>query len=104
MKIVAVTACTAGIAHTYIVAEKIQKAAEELGHQCKVETQGSAGIQNELTANDIKEADVVIYSHDIAIRGQERFAGKRIVDVPISTAMKQPKSLISTIAKKLQAN
>ena len=103
MKILAVTACTSGIAHTYIVAEKIQKAAEELGHQCKVETQGSAGVQNELTAADIKDADVIIFSHDIAIRGTDRFAGKRIVDVPISLAMKQPKSLISTIEKKLAA-
>ena len=49
MNIVAITACTAGIAHTYIVAEKLQKAAEELGHNCKVETQGSAGVENELT-------------------------------------------------------
>ena len=101
MNIVAVTACTAGIAHTYIVAEKLQKAAEELGHDIKVETQGSAGIENELTAEDIANADVVIYSHDIAIRNTDRFAGKKIVDVPISTAMKQPKSLISTIEKKL---
>ncbi len=101
MKILAVTACTAGIAHTYIVAEKIQKAAEEMGHQCKVETQGSAGIQNELTADDIKDADVIILSHDIAVRGTSRFEGKRVVDVPISLAMKQPKSLIATIEKKL---
>ena len=101
MNIVAVTACTAGIAHTYIVAEKLQKAAEELGHNIKVETQGSAGIENELTAKDIADADVVIYTHDIAIRNTDRFAGKKIVDVPISTAMKQPKSLISTIEKKL---
>ncbi len=101
MKILAVTACTAGIAHTYIVAEKIQKAAEEMGHQCKVETQGSAGIQNELTADDIKDADVIILSHDIAVRGTSRFDGKRVVDVPISLAMKQPKSLIATIEKKL---
>ena len=101
MKILAVTACTAGIAHTYIVAEKIQKAAEELGHQCKVETQGSAGIQNELTEEDIKTADVIILSHDIAVRGTKRFEGKKVVDVPISLAMKQPKSLITSIAKKL---
>ncbi len=103
MKILAVTACTAGIAHTYIVAEKIQKAAEEMGHQCKVETQGSAGIQNELTADDIKDADVIILSHDIAVRGTSRFDGKRVVDVPISLAMKQPKSLIATIEKKIAA-
>ena len=80
-----------------------RKAAEEMGHQCKVETQGSAGVQNELTAADIKDADVIIFSHDIAIRGTDRFAGKRIVDVPISLAMKQPKSLIATIEKKLAA-
>jgi len=103
MNIVAVTACTAGIAHTYIVAEKLQKAAEELGHNIKVETQGSAGIEHELTAEDIANADVVIYTHDIAIRNTSRFAGKKIVDVPISTAMKQPKSLLTTIEKKLAA-
>lgn len=103
MKILAVTACTAGIAHTYIVAEKIQKAAEEMGHQCKVETQGSAGIQNALTDDDIRDADVIILTHDIAIRGMDRFKDKRVVDIPISTAMKQPKSLISTIEKKLAA-
>ncbi|MBR3265491.1 MAG: PTS fructose transporter subunit IIB [Erysipelotrichaceae bacterium] len=103
MNIVAVTACTAGIAHTYIVAEKLQNAATELGHNCKVETQGSAGIENELTPEDIEKADVVIYAHDIAVRGTSRFAGKKVVDVPISTAMKQPKSLISTIEKKLAA-
>jgi len=103
MNIVAVTACTAGIAHTYIVAEKLQKAADELGHKCKIETQGSAGIENELTAEDIANADVVIYAHDIAIRGTSRFAGKKVVDVPITMAMKQPKSLIATIEKKLAA-
>ncbi|MDO4199025.1 MAG: PTS fructose transporter subunit IIB [Erysipelotrichaceae bacterium] len=101
MKIVAVTACTAGIAHTYIVAEKIQNAAVEAGHSCKVETQGTIGVQNELTTQEIAEADVVIYAHDIAVRGQERFAGKKIVDIPISVAMKNPKSLIATIEKKL---
>ena len=101
MKIVAVTACTAGIAHTYIVAEKIQTAAEEAGHWCKVETQGTVGVQNRITPEEAQEADVVIYAHDIAIRDQERFAGKRIVDIPISVALKQPKSLIATIEKKL---
>ncbi|MBQ1305294.1 MAG: PTS fructose transporter subunit IIB [Erysipelotrichales bacterium] len=103
MKVLAVTACTAGIAHTYLVAEKLQKAAEELGHEIKVETQGSAGIENEITAEDVKNADVVIYAHDIAVRGTSRFAGKTVVDIPISVAMKQPKSLLVTIEKKLAA-
>ena len=54
MKIIGITACTAGIAHTYIVAEKIQQAATEAGHECKIETQGTIGAQNELTPEDIK--------------------------------------------------
>ena len=57
MKIIGITACTAGIAHTYIVAEKIQQAATEAGHECKIETQGTIGAQNELTPEDIKAAD-----------------------------------------------
>ena len=102
MKIVGITACTAGIAHTYIVAEKIQNAAEAAGHQCKIETQGTIGAQNKLTAEDIAAADVVIVAHDIAVSGMERFAGKPTGDIPISVAMKNPKSLIATIEKKIQ--
>ena len=102
MKIVGITACTAGIAHTYIVAEKIQNAAEAAGHQCKIETQGTIGAQNKLTAEDIAAADVVIVAHDIAVSGMERFAGKPTVDIPISVAMKNPKSLIAPIEKKIQ--
>lgn len=101
MNIVGITACTAGIAHTYIVAEKIQKAAEEAGNRCKIETQGTVGVQNGLTAQDIAEADVVIVAHDIQVHGLERFKGKPTVDIPISVAMKSPKSLIATIQKKL---
>lgn len=88
MKIIGITACTAGIAHTYIVAEKIQQAATEAGHECKIETQGTIGAQNELTPEDIKAADVVILAHDIAVGGVERFKGKPVVDIPISVAMK----------------
>ena len=94
MKIVGVTACTAGIAHTYIVAEKIQKAAEAAGHECKIETQGTIGADNVLTEQEIADAD------DIAVN-LDRFKDKRVVDIPISTAMKNPKSLIATIEKKL---
>lgn len=100
MKIVGVTACTAGIAHTYIVAQKIQDAAEAAGHQCKIETQGTIGADNVLTPEEIVEADVVIIAHDIAVN-KDRFKDKKVVDIPISTAMKSPKSLIATIEKKL---
>lgn len=102
LKIVGITACTAGIAHTYIVAEKIQNAATSMGHECKIETQGTIGVQNELTAEDIAACDVVIIAHDIKVNGEERFKGKPVVDIPIATAMKSPKSLIATIEKKLK--
>ncbi len=58
MKIVSVCACTSGIAHTYIAKEKLIRAAESMGHTIKVETQGTIGTEDELTAEEIKEADV----------------------------------------------
>jgi len=100
MKIVGITACTAGIAHTYIAKEKILMAAKELGHQAKIETQGSIGVEDRLTEEDIKSADVVLLATDINV-DKERFTGKPVVDVPISMIMKSPKSVLMSIAKKL---
>lgn len=101
MKIVGITACIAGIAHTYIAKEKIIAAATDLGHQVKIETQGSIGVEDELTAAEIAEADVVILATDIKV-GRERFAGKPVVEIPISMVMKSPKSVIVSIAKKIE--
>ena len=64
MKILAITACTAGIAHTYIAKEKLENAAKELGDTIKVETQGSIGVENEFTPEEIKEADVILVMRD----------------------------------------
>lgn len=100
MKILAITACTAGIAHTYIAKEKLENAAKEMGDFIKVETQGSIGVENELTAEEIKEADVIVIAADIRV-GKERFAGKPVVDIPISMIMKSPKGVISKIHEKL---
>ena len=83
------------------LANEFIRGAKEAGHEVKIETQGTSGVQNQLTPEDIAAADVVIFAHDIAIRDKDRFNGKRIVDIPISTAMKSPKSLIATIEKKL---
>ena len=100
MKIVGVTACTAGIAHTYIVKEKMLAAAKELGHEVKIETQGSIGVEDALTPEDIASADVVLLATDIRI-DKSRFAGKPVVELPVSTVMKSPKSVITSVAKKL---
>lgn len=97
MKIVAVTACPTGIAHTYMAAEKLAKTARELGHQIKVETQGAMGIENELSASDIKSADGVIFAVDIEVDRRERFDGKKIVQVPVRDAIKNPSGIIAKL-------
>lgn len=104
MNIVGVTACTAGIAHTYLVKEKLVNAARELGHTAKIETQGSIGTENTLTGEDIRDADVVIISADIEISNRDRFAGKRIVDVPMKAVMRAPKKLLEQIEQQLNTS
>ncbi|EOZ5809851.1 PTS fructose transporter subunit IIB [Enterococcus hirae] len=91
---VGVAACTVGIAHTYIVQEKLENAAKKAGHEMHVETQGTIGIENELTPEQIKEADLVILAVDVKISGRERFEGKRIIQVPTEIAVKSPNKLI----------
>lgn len=100
MKILAITACTAGIAHTYIAKEKLEHAAKQLGDQIKIETQGSIGVENEFTPEDIRAADVILISADIRVN-KERFAGKPVVEIPISMVMKSPKGVISKIHEKM---
>ncbi|MFM2484978.1 PTS fructose transporter subunit IIB [Celerinatantimonas yamalensis] len=97
MNIVAITACTSGIAHTYIAKEKLIKAAKSLGHSVYVETQGTIGVENELTKENIAKADIVIIAADIKVSGKERFAGKRIVEVPTQLLIKSPKALITKL-------
>ena len=83
-----------GIAHTYIAQEKLENAAKKAGHEMHVETQGTIGIENELTPEQIKEADLVILAVDVKISGRERFEGKRIIQVPTEIAVKSPNKLI----------
>ena len=101
MKIVGIAACTSGIAHTYIAKEKLVTAAKELGHEVHIETQGTIGTEDELTAADIKAADVVIIAADIKVGGKERFKGKKVVEVPTHIAIKSPKALINKVREEL---
>ncbi len=93
MKVVAVTACPTGIAHTYMAAEMLEKTGKQLGHTVKVETQGAMGIENELTAADIKGADYVVFAVDIDVENKERFDGRKIIQVPVAQAIKNPKGI-----------
>jgi fructose-specific phosphotransferase system IIB component len=95
MKIVAVTACAAGIAHTYMAAEQLEKAAKALGHQIKVETQGAMGIESKLSASDIREANAVIFAADIGVEGSERFEGVKVNRVAVKDAIKDPQGVIA---------
>lgn len=101
MKIVGVAACTAGIAHTYIAREKLMKGAEAKGHEIHVESQGTIGVENKLTEEQIKEADLVILAVDVKIGGEERFKGKKIVRVPTSTVIKAPVKFIEKVEEQL---
>ncbi|WP_078378743.1 PTS fructose transporter subunit IIABC [Sutcliffiella halmapala] len=95
-KILAVTACPVGIAHTYMAAENLQKAAEALGVEIKVETQGSIGVENGLTEQDIAEADGIIIAADKEV-SKERFAGKKVIVTGVQDGIRKPEELIKRI-------
>ncbi len=97
MNIVAVTACPTGIAHTYMAAESLEKNAKLLGHQIKVETQGAMGIENELSPTEIAAADAVIFAVDIDVEQRERFDGKKVLQVPVQQAIKDPKGIFARL-------
>ena len=94
MKIVGITACPTGIAHTYMAQEALEKKAKELGHICHIETQGSIGIENELSKKEIKEADVVILAVEIDPEGKERFDDKVVVKANIAKCISDPAGVI----------
>ncbi|MFL6196791.1 MAG: PTS fructose-like transporter subunit IIB [Thermoanaerobaculia bacterium] len=92
-KIVAITGCPTGVAHTYMAAEALKKTAAFLGHQIKVETRGAEGVRNELSPQDVAEAGVVIAASDIHL-DMERFRGKPMVAVPVSDAIRKTQVVI----------
>ena len=92
-KIVAVTACPTGVAHTFMAAEALQQTAKRLGYDLQVETQGSVGARNPLSAQAISEADVVLLAADIEVP-TERFAGKKIYRCGTGIALKQSEATL----------
>lgn len=99
MKIVGVCACVAGIAHTYLAQEKLTQAAIARGHEIHVETQGVIGQENPLTDEQIAEADLVILAVDVAISGKDRFKGKKVIEVPTKTVVRNADELIAKVEK-----
>ncbi|HEX6293493.1 MAG TPA: PTS fructose-like transporter subunit IIB [Herpetosiphonaceae bacterium] len=93
LKIVAVTSCPTGIAHTFMAAEGVQRGAEALGHTVKVETQGSVGAQNVLSDTDVRDADLVIIAADTNV-DLSRFAGKPIYQTSTKAAINDGQALV----------
>ena len=95
-KILAITACPVGVAHTYMAAENLERAGETLGVDIKVETHGSIGIENQFTEEEINQAEGIIIASDKDIE-KSRFAGKRIIEVPVRVGIDKPQQLIQDI-------
>jgi fructose PTS system EIIBC or EIIC component len=93
-KVVAVTACPTGIAHTYMAADALKKKAKELGIHIKVETNGSGGVKNRLTDEEIKEASAVIVAADKQVE-MDRFAGKVLIQVPVAEGIRNSEELLT---------
>lgn len=96
-KIAALCACPMGLAHTYMAAESLEKAANEMGYNIKVETQGADGIVNELTEAEIAEADFIIHAIAITPENYERFDSYEVYEVKLQDAIKDSRSIIEQI-------
>ena len=91
-RIIGVCACPAGIAHTYMAAENLERQGKKLGFQVKIETNGSGGVENRLREEDIKEADYVIIAADTRVE-MERFRGKKLLEVSVTDAVRKVESV-----------
>ncbi|PJN50290.1 PTS system mannose-specific EIIBCA component [Paenibacillus sp. GM2FR] len=98
MKILAITSCPNGIAHTYMAAENLQKAGAKLGVELKIETQGSIGVENQFTEQDIREADGIIIAADKTVV-KDRFVGKKLLVVGVQDGIRRPEELIQRMIK-----
>ncbi|MGF1777172.1 fructose-specific PTS transporter subunit EIIC [Vibrio nomapromontoriensis] len=95
-EVLAVTACPSGVAHTFLAAKSLEKAAYSMGVKIKVETQGADGVNNWLTAKDVEHARMVILAHDVAIQEPERFKNIKVVDVCTKDAILNAVGLLHT--------
>ena len=102
-RLVAVTACVSGVAHTYMAAERLEKLCQQEKWSIKIETQGALGIENALTLEDVQRADAVLLITDIELSGAERFINCRYVQSGISAFLREPQKVMSAVRKLLCA-
>lgn len=102
MKIVAITSCIAGLAHTPMAAKALEKAGAKLGHDIKVEQQGAMGQVNEITKEEAQAADFVLIAADQTVTGMNRFEGKKVIKVKIGVALKKPEAVLEKCIEALK--
>ncbi|GBG95452.1 fructose-like phosphotransferase enzyme IIB component 2 [Ligilactobacillus salitolerans] len=93
-KLIAVTACATGVAHTYMAQKALIQAAKKMGVLIKVETQGATGLGHKLTEKDVQIGEAVILATDTKVREKERFNGKKVLEVGVSEPIKDAKKVI----------
>lgn len=103
MKVVGVTSCIAGLAHTPMAAKALEKAGVKLGHDVKIEQQGVMGTIDEITPAEVSAADVVIIAADKVIDGEERFKGKPVVRVKIGQCVANGEAVLSKVVAAIEA-
>lgn len=99
MKIVGVSACPTGVAHTYMAQEALEKEGKKRGHEIKIETQGSIGIENEVTEEEAEEAYVVILAVSVFIENEERFEDKLVLNADVNDAISYPAKVLDAAEK-----
>lgn len=102
MNIVGISACPAGLAHTPMAAKALEKAGTALGHNIKMEQQGSMGQINTITSEEAKACDFVIIASDQKIIDMERFDGKPVIRIDIATCIKAPEAVIKKCVKAIE--
>ncbi|EPG1442021.1 PTS fructose transporter subunit IIB [Listeria monocytogenes] len=103
MKVVGVTSCIAGLAHTPMAAKALEKAGVKLGHDVKIEQQGAMGTIDEITPAEVSAADVVIIAADKVIDGEERFKGKPVVRVKIGQCVANGEAVLNKVVAAIEA-
>ena len=102
MKIIAVTSCPVGAAHTYMAAAALEKGAKKAGHEIQVETQGSLGFKNKHGREEITAADVLVLACDVACLERERFDGLPVLETSTKNCIKDPGAVIEQALEKVK--
>ncbi|MCW8331035.1 PTS fructose transporter subunit IIB [Photobacterium sp. SDRW27] len=102
MYFICVAACPTGVAHTYMAAESLAMVGKSLGHEVKVETQGSLGIENEITAEDVSRADGCIIASEVAIAKKDRFINLPILECAVSDPIKHGEAVFDALCEEIK--